>query len=63
MFPTPANWARLDLQFPILDGSFPELQAILERYTQHRHVLEHCFYSQDLPLLPFPEDLKMICIL
>jgi hypothetical protein len=54
MFPTAAYWARLDRQLPILDGSSPELQAIAELYNQHRHVVEQCYYSQDLPLLPVP---------
>ncbi len=59
MFPTAADWARLDEQFPILDGSSPELQAIAERYNLHTHVLEQCCYSQDLLLLPVPEDIEM----
>jgi hypothetical protein len=43
MFPTAANLARLDQQFPILNDSSPELQAISERYEQHRCVLERLF--------------------
>lgn len=59
MFPSAADWARLDQQFPVCDGSSPELQAIAQRYNQHRAFLEQCYYSQDEPLLPVPEPVTI----
>ncbi len=60
MFPTAADWGSpgTTVQFPILDSSSPELQAIVERYNQHSAVLEQCYDSEGLPLLEVPEAVQ-----
>ncbi len=46
MFPSKVDLARLDQRLPLRDGSAPEIEAIAERYSQHRAFLEQCYYSQ-----------------